>query len=618
VSGTVLLPSVVALPAVTGLVLLLLGRLAPRVAGLAGAAATVVLAGSAALATVAGLRGSSAAVPFLLGADVSVAATGVGGLLLPLVLGVAALVQLAALGAARTREPRFVGLMLLFSAAAALTVAATNLPTLLLGWELMGAASYALIGYDRREERAVASGTTAFLTTRAADLGLYVAVAAVFAGSGGAGLDLAALADVAPGWRDAVAAGILVAALGKAAQLPFSFWLSRAMDGPSPVSALLHSAAMVALGGYLLVVAAPLLAATGWADHAAAWLGVATAVALGAVAVVQTDLKQLLAASTASQLGFVVLAAGVGATSAGAAHLVGHAAVKALLFLAAGAWLEALGSKDLGRIAGAARRWPAVGAAAVAALLSLAGLPPLTLWATKDAVLAEALEASPALYAAGLVAAGLSAAYAAVALVALLRPPDGSDEGPRHLPLVVPVALAPLAVGAVGLGLLTLPAVMARLPGRAAVTPHVWELALSAGVALLGVAVVVRGGMPVPARVRDWLRGWMGLEGAAHRWVVSPVLALAEAAARVDDRVLARTVDAAARSTTGAAARAHEGDRALSNLVDQTAAAVRRAGLAVRRSSRSGQLHHYYLQLVVGVLVVVVAWSVVGLLGSQG
>src|SRR5690606_28302863 len=170
--------------------------------------------------------------------------------------------------------------------------------------------------------------------------------------------------------------------------------LSRAMAGPSTVSALLHSAAMVAMGGYLLLRTHDLLAATGWADSAAAWAGAFTALALGVVALVQRDLKQLLAASTVAQLGFVVLAAGVGAVSGGAAHLVAHASVKALLFLAAGAWLTALGTEEFVKLRGAARPWPVTGVAATVSSLALAGVAPLSLWATKDAVLTATLESS--------------------------------------------------------------------------------------------------------------------------------------------------------------------------------------------------------------------------------
>merc|ERR1711965_1184935 len=119
------------------------------------------------------------------------------------------------------------------------------------------------------------------------------------------------------------------------------------MEEPSPVSALLHSAAMVAMGGYLLLRLSPLLLASGWAGWAAAWIGAATTIVLGVIAIGQSDLKQLLAASTAAQLGFVTLAAGIGATAGGTAQLIAHAATKALLFLIAGAWLAATGTKQL-------------------------------------------------------------------------------------------------------------------------------------------------------------------------------------------------------------------------------------------------------------------------------
>jgi NADH:ubiquinone oxidoreductase subunit 5 (subunit L)/multisubunit Na+/H+ antiporter MnhA subunit len=127
-------------------------------------------------------------------------------------------------------------------------------------------------------------------------------------------------------------------------------------------------------------------------------VGALTALALGAVAVAQRDLKQLLAASTSAQLGFVVLAAGVGSVSGGMTFLMAHAATKALLFLAAGAWLTALGTKQLSALRGVARRWPIVGITFTIGTLSLAGLAPLSLWAAKDELLVGALEVSPALY----------------------------------------------------------------------------------------------------------------------------------------------------------------------------------------------------------------------------
>ena len=585
------------------------------------------LLGCAALAAVPVVRsGAGVEVDFVAGAALGLRAEGPAVVLLPTVLVVATLAMVVSAAGRQAGGTRYAGLMLLFTAAAAVTLTATSLPTLLLGWELMGAASGLLIGLTLSDPRHVASGFTAFLTTRAADLGLYVAAGAALAGGSDLGLD--ALAGLPEGWRHVAAAGVLVAALGKAAQLPFSFWLSRAMDGPSPVSALLHSAAMVALGGWLLVRLAPLLAATGWAAPAAAWAGAVTAVVLGAVAVVQTDLKQLLAASTAAQLGFVVLAAGLGATAAGTAHLVAHAAVKALLFLAAGAWLEALGTRRLAGLRGAARRWPVVGALAAAALLALAGLPPLSLWATKDAVLAAALHDSPALYAAGMVATALAAAYATVALVALLArdegaPPARPDEGRRatgRVPGGVPLALAPLGLGAVGLGALALPGVLERLPGGGVVEPTTLELVGSAVLVLAAAGATVAAAArlrrphaepPVLRAAVDSLRGWLGLERAVHAALVRPCLRLATAAARFDDRWIAGAVAALAAGTRSAATVSRRGDAGIDGVVRGTAGAAGRLGGLVRRTSRSGQLHHYYLQLVGGVLVVLLSLTAV-------
>ncbi|QWC86598.1 hypothetical protein KLP28_07990 [Nocardioidaceae bacterium] len=576
--------------------------------------------------------GTTVTAPFVAGADLGLAATGPAQVLLPMILVVAMLVMVVATAVAETRQARFVGMMLLFAAAATLTVLASTLPTLLLGWELMGAASYALIGYRHRDPGAVGSGATAFLTTRAADLGLYVAVAAALAGRTDLSLD--ALTTTSPGWLDVVAAGVLVAALGKAAQLPFSFWLSRAMDGPSPVSALLHSAAMVALGGYLLVRLSPLLAATGWAGPVTAWAGVTTAVALGLVALAQTDLKQLLAASTAAQLGLVVMAAGLGATAAGTAHLVAHAAVKSLLFLAAGAWLHALGSKQLTTLSGAARRWPALGAVTVAALLALGGLPPLSLWATKDAVLAAAHGESLALYLAGLVATVVAVAYATLALVTLLRTPpsdlgqlpvlDDELPGSRVVPRRVPAASTPLAVAAVALGVFVLPEVLQRLPGRVPAEPTTDELVLSAVVVLLaGAASVVwlrrrssgPGTAPPRGRARALLHGWLHLEQVIHALVVRPTLRGADLAARVDDRVLAALVTGVATGALRLARGTDRGDAQVDQGVRAVAAGARDGGRLVRRPSSTGQLHHYYQQLVVALLVLVVIVSALVLLG---
>ncbi|OFE17278.1 NADH dehydrogenase [Humibacillus sp. DSM 29435] len=627
----------VALPAAAGGLVIVVPAVRRVAAPVAIAVSTVVVAASAVVA----VGRPTVAFPFVAGSDFALGVDGLSALLVPTVAVVTLLVLVFAAADVRENRARFNGLMLLFSASASLTATALTLPTLLTGWEVMGATSYALIGFWWWETDRVSAGLTAFLTTRLGDLGLYLAAGAAVAARVGLSLgDLGAAAGsgtgTGAGWSDVIAAGMLVAALGKAAQLPFSFWLSRAMEGPSPVSALLHSAAMVAMGGYLLLRAEPLLTATSWAPTVTAWAGVLTALGLGAVALAQTDLKQLLAASTGSQLGFVVLAAGVGSVAGGTAQLVAHAATKALLFLAAGAWLTALGTKHLDGLLGVARRWPLVGWCATIGAASLAGLPPLSLWATKDAVLAAALEQSPWLYAAGLAAAALSAAYAAKIVVVIWRRPsaveegeaqrhlDEEEQGTREVTTWQRIPLLPLAAGAMLLGLLALPpladAVARTVGGGTDVGASPLELAVSGLIAVVVGLAVWWWGTPSPA----WAAGWLGLERAAHRFVVEPTLALARSLDQVDRRLdrgvwaLAGAVTGGKQASGSGAQPGHGGlgtaagtpsdtrglaglaarfDQALDDAVHGLTGRIRGLGQLARRP-QTGQLHHYYLQAV--------------------
>jgi NADH:ubiquinone oxidoreductase subunit 5 (subunit L)/multisubunit Na+/H+ antiporter MnhA subunit len=450
---------------------------------------------------------------------------------------------------------------------------------------------------------------SALLTTRTADLGLYVAAAAALAGSvagaqatpvgaaGGGPLALADLVDLSPGWRSVAAAGLLVAAAGKAAQLPFSYWLSDAMAGPSPVSALLHSAAMVAMGGYLLLRVAPLLAATGWAATAAAWLGALSALALGAVAIAQTDLKQTLAASTVAQLGYVVLAAGVGAVGAGAAQLAAHAATKSLLFLGAGIWSRTRGGTSLTDMAGAARDQRLVGVTVTVGALALAGVPPLSLWATKDAVLAATGGQSMPLYGVGVAGAALSAAYAAriVAVVWAPRPhAGGSRAAPaEQAPLVV------LAGAAAGAGLLV-------LPPRGAVDPS-----QAVGSALLAL-VVTAGVFRATRRGWSWAwppaRDWLGLPAAVRVLVTRPVMAASALLDRLDHDVVEAAVEGVGRGGLAVSRRVAAVDvERVDGAVRAVGRGVRAAGAAARRP-QTGLIHQYYAQallLLAGLVVIV-------------
>ncbi len=604
----------VGLPATAGLALLVAGRRAEREAAAVGIVVAGVVAVLAALLA-ATVRGTTS-VPFLVVSRLGLRVDGLAALTAMTVGVIALLVLVVALGEISAGRWRFFGLMLVFVAAVMLTVLADDLVGLLAGWEVMGATSYALIAFSWTEPKAVTAGSTALLTTRAADIGLYLAAGAALAGTAGMGgsrLGLSRLSVLPSPWLHVAAAGVLVAAAGKAAQLPFSFWLSGAMRGPSPVSALLHSAAMVAMGGYLLLRLRGLLAAAGWAATTTAWLGAATAVALGAVALLQRDLKQLLAASTSAQLGYVVLAAGLtargGAVQGGAAQFVAHAATKALLFLAAGVWLHALGTKQLSGLVGAGRRYRLVGAVFTVGAASLAGLPPLSLWASKDAVLAVARGQSLPLYVAGLAGAVLAAGYAGRMIGVVLRPLpvdaearyDTEAAGTRRVRAVERLPLAVLALAAAALGVLELPAVAGRLGVALGqgdrVSPSWGELALSGGLAVAAVAAAAWRGNRVPSP--RWALSWFGLQAAAGAVVVRPVLGLARLLARVDDRLLDPAVAGVATGTRRAARLAarlddHGVDRAVERIVSGT----RRLAEFARRP-QTGQVHQYYAQAAV-------------------
>ncbi|GAA4661842.1 proton-conducting transporter transmembrane domain-containing protein [Streptomyces youssoufiensis] len=549
-------------------------------------------AGTLGLAVVAAVGRPAGEAPLLAGVPAAFAVDGLSAVLVVLVA--AALLASLLVGAAEPalRTGRYVGLMLVFAGAMLATVTATTLPPLLMAWEVMGATSWALIGYHLDDSRAARAANVAFCTTRAADLGLYVAGGAVLAG----GADTMALGDVAVldgGWSHVAVAGIVLAALGKSAQLPFDFWLSGAMRGPSPVSALLHSATMVAAGGYLLLRLSPALESAGWAAPLVAWVGAATALLMGLVALAQDDLKQLLAASTCAQIGFIVLAAGTAGTPAGLLQMTAHAATKSALFLVAGLWLATLGSRSLGGgLRGAARRHPVIGAAFTLAALTLAGLPPTGLWLAKDAVLAAAATTSPALYVTGLAAALIAALYSGRALWSVWQPVPGTEPAGRvRAPAAVTMVLA---VAAAGTGLLA----FGPKPLRPHPAPHAAELLASALLAVAGLLLARRYGRRAPAPAP--LVGWLYLERAARNGVARPVLHLATALARVDDRVLARGTHRAARAVLVLARRTDAvGERSLEGVVGGIADGARALGRAARRP-QTGQLHQYYAQASVG------------------
>ena len=411
-------------PLGAGLTTLALRRM-PEAIALTGAA--LGLAGAIALlAGVAGGADVTATLPFLPDLPIRLVANPLTATLALVVATVAAMVLTYAAGymSHDPERPRFFGTMLMFVAAMQLLVLSGDWITLLAAWEMIGFASYLLIGFWHRRKGVPGAAMRAFLYTRTADLGLYLA-AFLLIGIAGTSEISATLSTTG---TPALIAGLLLlfAAMGKSAQVPMQDWLMRAMAGPTPVSALLHSATLVAAGAILLIRTAPML--PGGALLAIGIVGGATAVIAGLMALAATDLKRLLAASTASQYGLMLIAVGAGAPVAALLHLIAHAAIKSALFLGAGVFQHDRESTDLDTLAGAGRARPGIFAGFALAALALAGLPPLGGGWSKEKIVAALGHVSPGLAILAILAGALSAAYATRFLVMAFWPGCGWRE----------------------------------------------------------------------------------------------------------------------------------------------------------------------------------------------
>ncbi len=316
---------------------------------------------------------------------------------------------------------RFFCYLNLFCAFMLLLVLAGNFVVLFLGWEGVGLCSYLLIGFWYEKSSAADAGKKAFLVNRLGDAGFLLGIFLIFFTFGT--VDIAAVAAAAASMPpEAASFGVLSAiclllcagAVGKSAQIPLFVWLPDAMEGPTPVSALIHAATMVTAGVYIIARNAVLFEHAPLVMAIVAIVGALTALMAAAIGLVQTDIKRVLAYSTMSQVGYMFLAAGVGAFGAAVFHLVTHAFFKALLFLGSGAVIHALaGEQDMRRMGGLKERMPVTFATMLLAALALAGIPPLAGFFSKDEILSRALGANPLLYAFALATALLTAVYIA-------------------------------------------------------------------------------------------------------------------------------------------------------------------------------------------------------------
>ena len=343
-------------------------------------------------------------------------------------------------------------------------VMANNFVQMFIGWEGVGLASYLLIGFWFFKPSAADAGKKAFLVNRIGDAGFIIAAAYIFALSGQLNfLKLFQPETLATLQIGATAIGLLLllAATGKSAQIPLYVWLPDAMEGPTPVSALIHAATMVTAGVFMIARAAPIFDLTPTAMGWVATIGALTAFFAATIALAQTDLKRILAYSTVSQLGYMFLGVGAGAFTAGIFHLFTHAFFKALLFLGAGSVMHALhGELDVRKMGGLRAKLPTTYKTFVVGAAALAGFPLLSGFFSKDEILLGAWHASPVLWLIGAVTAFLTATYSARALFLTFwgQPRDRKlFEHAHESPPVMTTPLIILAVGAALGGLIGLP-----------------------------------------------------------------------------------------------------------------------------------------------------------------
>ncbi|MEQ1873996.1 MAG: NADH-quinone oxidoreductase subunit L [Ilumatobacteraceae bacterium] len=333
------------------------------------------------------------------------------------VTGIGSLIHLYAVGYMHgdARFSKFFLYLNLFAFSMLMLVLGSNMLVTFLGWEGVGTCSYFLIAFWHEKESAATAGKKAFITNRVGDWGFMMAMFIAFWAVGS--LDYSIVngggAGMASSTSTAIALFCFVGACGKSAQLPLYLWLPDAMEGPTPVSALIHAATMVTAGVYLMVRINPLLGvADSYAPTVIAIVGAATALFAATIAVAQNDIKKVLAYSTISQLGYMFLAVGSGAYVAAIFHMVTHAFFKALLFLGAGSVIHGMHHQQDMRYMGALRKlMPVTAFTFIIGWLAIAGVPPFAGFWSKDEILLFAYDKSPILYVVGLVTALLTAFY---------------------------------------------------------------------------------------------------------------------------------------------------------------------------------------------------------------
>ncbi len=406
-----------------------------------------------------------------------------------------------------TSYARYFASLSLFAFSMIGIVLSNNFLMLFVFWELVAVSSYLLIGFWFEKPSAADAGNKAFIVNRLADFGFLLGILYVWMLSGAAGTErtfnFAELArrlpeylqngTIAPAAMTIAALLVFCGVVGKSAQFPLYIWLPDAMEGPTPVSALIHAATMVAAGVYLMTRSFFLVSASPEALAVIANIGAITALLAGMLAVVQNDIKKILAYSTVSQLGYMVVALGLGSSTAAMYHLSTHAFFKALLFLGAGAMIHGLHTQDIWEMGGLFKKMPVTAATFLIGTAALCGIPPLSGFFSKDEILHLALEHNKLIFGVMLFTASLTAFYMTRALWIAVLGPDRAhghkkndhEHGNAHdAPFAMKLPLILLAILSMIGGFLGIPTF---LSGEHAEPLNMTVAATSVGAAVFGI-----------------------------------------------------------------------------------------------------------------------------------
>lgn len=497
----------------------------------------------------------------------------------------------------------FYGYVSLFTFSMIGLVLSDNLLSLYIFWELVGVCSFLLIGFWYTKPAARAAAKKAFIVTRIGDAGLLLGILMLFWYMPEHALGFTMIESVFEGPANSITTGIttvialliFLGAIGKSGQFPLHIWLPDAMEGPTPISALIHAATMVAAGVFLIARTYPIFEASAAAMETVAYIGGFTALFAATIALVQNDLKRVLAYSTISQLGFMMLALGLGSLTGGIFHLFTHAFFKALLFLGAGSVIHAVHTQNIQDMGGLGTRMRVTAWTFAIGALALAGIPPLAGFWSKDAILSVAFVENPLLFIIALAAAFCTALYMTrLFILVFMGKPRMAISQVKESSSTMTIPLIVLAVLAIGAGFVETPWngwLQVWLSDEAAVA-HGNAVVIACSIAagalglLLGWLVYGKGtsSQALAANRAPWLNGLLELgyymDELYAYIIVKPLRAVGTALSAFDTYVIGGAV----------------------KLIGVAASSAGKAALRLQ----NGQVQTYSLTAIVGFIVIVI------------